>query len=89
MKLKQLQSTETEKSSLKFKTYSKKKNGIAKPAKTNSAWEKVKLAGNLISDDGGSGLEGLLGLEVLENYDKTSVTKEKFKRVKVNETILL
>lgn len=31
------------------------------------AWERVKIAGNLITDDGG-GLEGLIGLEVLEDY---------------------
>lgn len=30
-------------------------------------WETVKIAGNLLTDDGG-GLEGLIGLEVLEDY---------------------
>lgn len=41
-------------------------------------WKKIKLSGNLMSDDGGFGLEGLLGLEVLENPHKAvKVTKEK------------
>lgn len=46
-------------------------------------WKKVKLSGNLLSDDGGLGLEGLLGLEVLENPHKAvKVTREKFVKVK-------
>lgn len=58
------------------KTKTKKKT--AKPSKVKKIsngtesnkppqWKKVKLSGNLLSDDGGLGLEGLLGLEVLEN----------------------
>lgn len=35
-------------------------------------WETVKIAGNLLSDDGG-GLEGLIGLEVLEDYGEAVV----------------
>lgn len=84
MKLKKLQNTDGAKPSKKLKKNPKKKNTIAKTSKPNSAWEKVRLAGNLISDDGGAGLEGFLGLEVLESYAKSSVTKEKFQRVKVN-----
>lgn len=38
------------------------------PLPLNAGWKKVKIAGNLMSDDGGIGLEGLLGLEVLENF---------------------
>lgn len=34
---------------------------------SKGAWETVKIAGNLLTDDGG-GLEGLIGLEVLEDY---------------------
>lgn len=45
-------------------------------------WKKVKLSGNLMSDDGGVGLEGLLGLEVLENANSVGVTKEKPVKVK-------
>lgn len=49
----------------------KTNNGSAAKGKADGlvkgAWEKVKIAGNLITDDGG-GLEGLIGLEVLEDY---------------------
>lgn len=38
-----------------------------KPSSDNK-WEKVKLKGNVIAEEG-VGLEGLIGLEVLENYD--------------------
>lgn len=40
------------------------------------AWEKVKIKGNVISDDGG-GFEGLIGLEVLEEYDSKLVENAK------------
>lgn len=63
---------------------SKKKaaSGISKKQFKNKPgnkelWEKVKLSGNLLSDDGGANLEGLLGLEVLENYDRSSIKKQK------------
>lgn len=39
------------------------------------AWSKVKIVGSLVTDDGG-GLEGLIGLEVLENYDKNVITSK-------------
>lgn len=39
------------------------------------AWSKVKIAGSLVTDDGG-GLEGLIGLEVLEDYDKDVITSK-------------
>lgn len=45
-------------------------------------WKKVKLSGNLLSDDGGFDLEGLLGLEVLENANSVGVTKEQPAKVK-------
>lgn len=68
------------------KTKKVSKPVIAKPDKRNStAWEKVKLTGNLISDDGGTGLEGLLGLEVLESYGGVAITKAKHDRVKVSK----
>lgn len=61
-----------------------KTGAVSKAKKSNVGWKKVKLAGKLISDDGGVGLEGLLGLEVLEDYSGVaSVTKVKFARVKV------
>lgn len=73
---------------MKSKNLKKKKKNVAsgvqktKLKKQNNSpvqWKKVKLSGNLLSmDDGGAGLEGLLGLEVLENYDGAiSITKEK------------
>lgn len=47
-------------------------------------WKNVKLSGNLMSDDGGFGLEGLLGLEVLENPQQAvKVTKEN--RIKIKD----
>lgn len=51
---------------------------------SNPQWKKVKLSGNLLSmDDGGAGLEGLLGLEILENYGGAiSVTKGKHNKGK-------
>lgn len=57
--------------------------GTFKAKKSNTEWKKIKLAGKLISDDGGVGLEGLLGLEVLEDYGGMSITKTKFEKVKV------
>ena len=39
-------------------------------------WKKVKLNGPVISDDGGD-LAGFLGLEILEDYDKRLLKKEK------------
>ncbi|XP_054740964.1 ATP-dependent RNA helicase DDX24 [Anastrepha obliqua] len=45
------------------------------------AWEKVKIKGNIISDDGG-GFEGLIGLEVLEEYDPKLVETAKGKRTR-------
>lgn len=45
----------------------------------NQGWEKVKIKGNVISDDGG-GFEGLIGLEVLENYDNVLIGKDKKKK---------
>lgn len=58
-----------------------KEKQIQNKPRNKQHWKKVKLSGNLLSDDGGASLEGLLGLEVLENYDKKSITKEKFVKV--------
>lgn len=59
-----------------------KVKSIEKPSKPPQ-WKKIKLSGNLMSDDGGFGLEGLLGLEVLENpAEAVEVTKEKLVKVK-------
>lgn len=38
-------------------------------------WKKVKIAGNLVSDDGG-GLEGLIGLEIMEDYGTNVVKRD-------------
>lgn len=73
MKLKQLNSSKEVKP--------KKKNASSKISKQKShvapSWKKVKLTGNLLSDDGGAGLEGLLGLEILEDFDGISIAREK------------
>lgn len=59
-----------------------KKTSIGSESIKPPQWKKVKLSGNLLSDDGGLGLEGLLGLEVLENANSVGVTKQKFVKVK-------
>lgn len=46
----------------------------------STGWKKVKIAGRLMSDDGGAGLEGLLGVEVLENFD-APIKRQKFEKV--------
>lgn len=79
------------KSSTKAKKSKKpNSNGIVtkRPAKPPQ-WKKVKLSGNLLSDDGGLGLEGLLGLEVLENPSETvRVTKERPIKLKKTATVV-
>lgn len=56
---------------------------VVKDPNKKPHWKKVKLSGNLLSDDGGLGLEGLLGLEVLENPSQSvRVTREKFVKQK-------
>lgn len=72
--------TKTKKKTIKPSKVKKISNGTEsnKPPQ----WKKVKLSGNLLSDDGGLGLEGLLGLEVLENAKSVGVTKEKLVKVK-------
>lgn len=73
---------------MRVKNLKKKKKTLASGLKRMSSrnqnnskpqWEKVKLSGKLLSmDDGDASLEGLLGLEVLENYDGAiSITKGK------------
>ncbi|XP_034478106.1 ATP-dependent RNA helicase DDX24 [Drosophila innubila] len=42
------------------------------PAVKSKSWQKVKLKGHVISDDF-SGYEGMIGLEVLKEYDPTMV----------------
>lgn len=65
----------------------KSANGV-KPRGGKPQWKKIKLAGQLLSDEGGIGLEGLLGLEVLENVgDVVSVLKERPQRVKREKII--
>lgn len=60
---------------MKIKSKQKSK-ATDKKHSIEDSWSKVKIAGNLITNDGG-GLEGLIGLEVLENYDKTVILKAK------------
>lgn len=54
--------------------------GAAKEPALSKAenWQKVKIKGHVISDDGG-GFEGLIGLEVLKDYD-ASLVKSSQKR---------
>lgn len=64
------------------------RNLIGKSRNQQPQWKKVKLSGNLLSDDGGIGLEGLLGLEVLENAGQSmSITKEKRPKVKRTKVV--
>lgn len=51
---------------------------VAKPSKNSKkrAWQNVKIKGNVVSDEN-VGLEGLIGLEVLEKYDKNLVATER------------
>lgn len=66
----------------KMKSKSKQKSkATSKRPPIEGSWSTVKIAGNLITNDGG-GLEGLVGLEVLENYDNNIIAK-----AKVTETI--
>lgn len=67
------------KRSTKKSAKQKAKQPTAKTAGSGKPqWKKIKLAGKLMSDEGGIGLEGLLGLEVLENpAEALSVFKEK------------
>lgn len=51
-----------------------------------ASWKHVKLSGPVISDDGGD-LAGLIGLEILENYDRALVTKDKKKKLKKEEDV--
>lgn len=78
MKVNNLKKRKSTKSG-KTRTISKIQSSVANPQ-----WKKVKLSGNLLSmDDGGAGLEGLLGLEILENYGGAiSVTKGKHNKGK-------
>ncbi|XP_055310394.1 ATP-dependent RNA helicase DDX24 [Sitodiplosis mosellana] len=76
------------------KRKSEKKTGLTptiskNQTSANPQWKKVKLSGNLLSmDDGGAGLEGLLGLEILENYgDTITVTKGKQVRRKKTSSV--
>lgn len=61
---------------------------VAKDPNKKPQWKKVKLSGHLLSDDGGLGLEGLLGLEVLENPSSTvRVTREKIVKQKKTQKV--
>lgn len=59
-----------------------------KPNKKQPSWEKVKISGNLVSNDGG-GLEGLIGLEVLEDYDQNIISEGGSGKVCVNIKITI
>lgn len=66
-----------------MKIQSKKKIKSRDKKPIVGSWSKVKIAGNLITNDGG-GLEGLVGLEVLENYDSKTITKAKVRNHYLN-----
>lgn len=59
----------------KIKPPSLKVNNNSKPA-SDKNWEKVKIKGSVITEDG-VGLEGLIGLEVLEHYDSNLIGTSK------------
>lgn len=63
----------------------KKTSEIEADISKHPEWKTVKLSGNLLSDEGGIGLEGLLGLEVLENASSLSIEKQKHVKVKKGE----
>lgn len=68
---------------MKVNNIKKRKSlGFKENTNTKLPWKKVKLSGNLLSDDGGASLEGLLGLEVLESYKASSITKDKHPKIK-------
>lgn len=54
-----------------------------KPKHQLGSWQEVKLSGNLITDDSVGTLEGLIGLEVLEDYDGKLINKIKPQRTKL------
>lgn len=47
----------------------------------STGWKKVKIAGRIMSDEGGAGLEGLLGVEVLDDYP-VPIARQKFENVR-------
>lgn len=64
----------------KAKIAAKSKPVAKKQPLPSDGWKKVKIAGRLMSDDGGTGLEGLMGLEVLENFD-APIRRQKIEKV--------
>lgn len=54
----------------------KNKKSNTQKKSINKSWEKVKIRGKVISDDGG-GYEGLIGLEVLKAYKPNLISSEK------------
>ncbi|XP_058833519.1 ATP-dependent RNA helicase DDX24 [Topomyia yanbarensis] len=68
------------KKSSNFRTKSRKITLTGAKTLPDASWKQVKLSGPVISDDGGD-LAGLIGLEILESYDRSLVKKDK-KKVK-------
>ncbi|XP_055535210.1 ATP-dependent RNA helicase ddx24 [Wyeomyia smithii] len=66
--------------SAKFRSKLRKAAVTGPKTLSDVSWKQVKLSGPVISDDGAD-LAGLIGLEILESYDKTLVTKEKRKKL--------
>lgn len=64
--------------SSKFRSKFKKPATTGPKTISDASWKQVKLSGPVISDDGAD-LAGLIGLEILESYDKALVKKEKRK----------
>lgn len=60
------------------KKYHKQVASTGPKTLAEASWKHVKLSGPVISDEGAD-LEGLIGLEILENYDRKLVTKDKKK----------
>ncbi|XP_062559498.1 ATP-dependent RNA helicase DDX24-like [Armigeres subalbatus] len=71
----------------KFKQRFKPPTSSGPKTLPEASWKHVKLSGPVICDDGGD-LAGLIGLEILENYDRALVKKDKKKKVDEDSLVL-
>ncbi|XP_058462389.1 ATP-dependent RNA helicase DDX24 isoform X2 [Malaya genurostris] len=67
--------------SKKFKGNPKKSTSAKTRPPPDVSWKQVKISGPVISDDGAD-LAGLIGLEILESYDRSLVIRDKRKNKK-------
>lgn len=71
----------------KFRNRFKKVSVTGPKTLSAASWKQVKLSGPVISDDGAD-LAGLIGLEVLESYDKKLVKKDRKKKLEKDPILL-